>query len=114
MRVREALGAGVVSLSCACSSSTIGHIAKADPAGGTDASAETGAALTDAHVSPTGSSDVGLPVKPRVGPDAGVCAALSVAADAGVSGRRELKFVVEREDGHEKRIIESSFFGPVQ
>jgi hypothetical protein len=37
-----------------------------------------------------------------------------VIADAGVSGRREIRFVVEGEDGRDRHVIESSFFGPTQ
>ena len=51
----------------------------------------------DRHIGPLVAA--GLPIVP-------------VAADAGTGGRRDIRFVVESEDGRDRRIIESSFFGP--
>ncbi len=50
----------------------------------------------------------------QAGPEQVLPVALNVVADGEVSGRRALRFVVEREGGGEKRVVESSFFGPVQ
>ena len=50
----------------------------------------------------------------EAGPEQVLPVALSVAGGSDVHGRRLIRFVVEREDGAEKRVIESSFFGPVQ
>ena len=50
----------------------------------------------------------------QAGPEQVLPVALNVVADGQVSGRRALRFVVEREGGGEKRVVESSFFGPVQ
>ena len=50
----------------------------------------------------------------QAGPEQVLPVALNVVADGEVSGRRALRFVVEREDGGEKRVVDSSFFGPVQ
>ncbi|AKC86395.1 4Fe-4S dicluster domain-containing protein [Pseudoxanthomonas suwonensis] len=48
----------------------------------------------------------------EAGPEQVLPVVLSVVADEGVGGRHEIRFVVEGEDGRERRIIESSFFGP--
>mgnify|MGYP002663163054 FL=1 len=48
----------------------------------------------------------------EAGPEQVLPVTLSVAADAGTGGRRDIRFVVESEDGRDRRIIESSFFGP--
>jgi hypothetical protein len=81
MWVRAALVAGALSLSCACSGSTIGRLANADPAQGADAGSEAEAGSADARATPTRLSDGAILVKPRVGPDAGICAALDVRAE---------------------------------
>lgn len=81
MWVREALVAGALSLSCACSSSTIGQMAKADPSNGSDAGPGGAPGSTDARAPATGTPDSALIVKPRVGPDAGVCAALDARSE---------------------------------
>ena len=48
------------------------------------------------------------------GPEEVVPVVVSVVAGAGTSGRHDLRFIVESEDGSERRVIESSFFGPIQ
>ena len=40
--------------------------------------------------------------------------ALSVVGGENIHGRRLIRFVVEREGSDKKRVVESSFFGPVQ
>ncbi len=40
--------------------------------------------------------------------------ALNVVTQQEVSGRHKVHFVVERDDGRERHVVESSFFGPVQ
>ena len=61
-------------------------------------------------------ADAGLalsaPALVEAGPEQVLPVSLSVAAAAGTGGRREIRFVVESEDGRDRRIIESSFFGP--
>ena len=52
------------------------------------------------------------PAVVEAGPEQVLPVTLSVAADAGTGGRRDIRFVVESEDGRDRRIIESSFFGP--
>jgi polyferredoxin len=54
------------------------------------------------------------PAMVEAGPEQVLPVTLTVAADQAIAGRRELRFVVESEDGRERRIIDSSFFGPVQ
>ena len=50
----------------------------------------------------------------EAGPEQVLPVTLSVIASDGVGGRREVSFVVESEDGRERRVIKSSFFGPRQ
>ena len=61
-------------------------------------------------------ADAGLvlsaPAMVEAGPEQVLPVALGVAATDGVGGRRDIRFVVESEDGRERRVIESSFFGP--
>jgi polyferredoxin len=54
------------------------------------------------------------PARVEAGPEQVLPVTLSVAAGEGTGGRREIRFVVESEDGRDRRVIESSFFGPVQ
>ena len=54
------------------------------------------------------------PSEISAGPEQMVPVAVSVVADGDTSGRHDLRFVVEPVDGSEQRIIDSSFFGPVQ
>ena len=48
----------------------------------------------------------------EAGPEQVLPVALSVIADEASSGRRDIRFVIESEDGREQRVIKSSFFGP--
>ncbi len=48
----------------------------------------------------------------EAGPEQVLPVILTVIADPGVSGRREIRFIIESEDGRDRRTIESSFFGP--
>ena len=50
----------------------------------------------------------------EAGPEQVLPVTLSVIASDGIGGRREVSFVVESEDGRERRVIKSSFFGPRQ
>ncbi|MCG8277065.1 4Fe-4S dicluster domain-containing protein [Stenotrophomonas sp. NLF4-10] len=65
-----------------------------------------------------GADDAGLrlngPATIEAGPEQVLPVVVSVTATEEVQGRRVLHFVVESEDGREKRVIENSFFGPVQ
>jgi len=54
------------------------------------------------------------PAEVEVGPEQVLPVTLSVAADPGVGGRHAIRFVVESEDGRDRHVIESSFFGPTQ
>jgi cytochrome c oxidase accessory protein FixG len=61
-------------------------------------------------------ADAGLrlsgPTAVEAGPEQVLPVTLTVVADAGVSGRRDIRFIVESEDGRDRHTIESSFFGP--
>nr|MBO2468187.1 cytochrome c oxidase accessory protein CcoG [Xanthomonadaceae bacterium] len=46
------------------------------------------------------------------GPEEVVPVPVTVTGQAGGAPRREIRFVIESQDGRERRIIESSFFGP--
>jgi len=50
----------------------------------------------------------------EAGPEQVLPVTLSVVSDEGIGGRHGIRFVVESEDGRERRVIESSFFGPTR
>ncbi|KAF1690138.1 4Fe-4S dicluster domain-containing protein [Pseudoxanthomonas koreensis] len=61
-------------------------------------------------------ADAGLslsaPALVEAGPEQVLPVSMSVLADEGAGGRHAIRFVVESEDGRDRRVIESSFFGP--
>jgi hypothetical protein len=63
-------------------------------------------------------ADAGLrlsgPTTVEAGPEQVLPVTLTVMAEPGISGRREIRFIVESEDGRDRHVIESSFFGPTQ
>jgi hypothetical protein len=87
MRVSEVLVAGVSALSCACSGTTIGHVARGHPGNGADAGAEA-KEIVDAHADVRATRTDGSPhVTTEAAADAGWCAATDVISDGlGVDG----------------------------